>query len=68
MTEVIASAAIRNFFASQSTTGPTQNLTDSEGKAGFTLWVAPLGIGPDFNMYNGAGKLGCDGDKADFLN
>ena len=47
-------------IASESTTGPSLNLNDPEGKAGFTLWVAPLGIGPDFSMYNGAGKLGVD--------
>ena len=42
----------------QSTTGPSLNLNDPEGEAGFTFWVAPPGIGPDFSTYNGAGNLG----------
>jgi hypothetical protein len=41
-------------------TGPTFNLTDSDGKAGFTLWVAPFGAGPDLSMYDSAGKLRVD--------
>lgn len=40
--------------------GPKFNLTDSDGKAGFALWVAPFGAGPDFSMYDSGGKLRVD--------
>lgn len=41
-------------------TGPTFNLTDSDSKAGFNLWVTALGAGPDFSMYDSGGKLRVD--------
>jgi hypothetical protein len=40
--------------------GPGLRLVDADGKAGFNLWVAPLGGGPDFSMYDSAGKLRVD--------
>jgi hypothetical protein len=40
--------------------GPTLRLVDGESKAGFNMWVAPLGAGPDFSMYDATGQLRVD--------
>jgi hypothetical protein len=40
--------------------GPTLRLVDGESKAGFNMWVAPLGGGPDFSMYDAKGELRVD--------
>ncbi len=37
--------------------GPMLRLVDANSKAGFNMWVAPLGAGPDFSMYDASGEL-----------
>lgn len=40
--------------------GPMLSLRDATSKGGFNLWVAPLGAGPDFSMYDARGELRVD--------
>lgn len=39
--------------------GPSLKLTDSDGKAGFNVWIAPR-AGPDLSMYDASGQLRVD--------